>query len=483
MRKNRSKSKTTLAQKFDGLFLAISPKMALKRKQYQFAYDALDKTRTRRKRIGTGGTADQQLTYSALYQLREISRELMRNNAVVKGLLKTERDGLIGSGVQMQARTDDDKWNQTAEDLWREEMIDQPCDITGRFNFNQYLRIYFLSYRRDGDAATIFIDNDTLQMIEGDQIGTPRLISSPQNFSICNGVAVSKLTKRVIGYYIGQPGEHGYIQPTSYRSYIADQVHLMFDPERCSQSRGEPILTASIDKIDKLDKFIDAELVAACVNACFSMFISRKDTMIEGPNEYTGGISTTGETEDGEKLEKIGAGTVLYGRDGETAVGIGQSRPGAMFDPFVSKMLMIIGRPLLMPLMLTTGDFSGATYMNTRVAYQKVQESWTAEQDNRVKPFCSRVWRRKVDSWIESRLLSDRSDKYRHEVICKRWPYVDPLKEITAKVKAVELGSSTLLDIISEQAGDYETIKKQRFKEAADFKELKPEPEIKTKTA
>ena len=458
--KNKNTFGERLGERFDNLLYTLAPQRALRRKKYQFAYDALDKTRTRRKRKGTAGTGDQQLTYSALYELRGICRELMRNNAIVKGLLKTERDGLIGSGVNMQARTADDGWNAAAEALWKEEMIEQPCDLTGRFNFNQYLRIYYLSYRRDGDAATIFIDDDTLQMIEGDQIGTPRLIAKPKNYYICNGVAMSNTSKKVLGYYIGQPGPQGRIQPASYKMYKSSQVHLMFDPERCTQSRGEPVLTSAIDKIDKLDKYIDAELVAACVNACFTMFVSRKD-MVEGPEVYTEGVSTTGLDPDGKKLEKIGAGTIMYGDVGETAMGVGQTRPGTMFDPFVNKMLMFIGRPLLMPLMLVTGDFSGATYMNTRVAYQKIQESWRAEQDNRIKTFCGRVWRRKVASWIRRRLLKERSDQFRHETICKRWPYVDPWKEVNAQTKEVELGVNNRKKIISEKGEDPEEVMQQ----------------------
>ena len=43
--------------------------------------------------------------------------------------------------------------------------------------------------------------------------------------------------------------------------YTTEQVHLMFEAERSSQSRGEPALTSSIKYIDYLTKYVDAELV------------------------------------------------------------------------------------------------------------------------------------------------------------------------------------------------------------------------------
>ena len=202
---------------FVGIF---SPKAAFRRKAYRFSYDAIDKKRLRKKRTGLGGTGDTHLTKENLYELREICREMGRNNPLVKGLLKLERNGVIGSGVKIQARTGDDKLNADIEEAWKEEMLQRPCDATGRFNFNQYLRKMYLSYRRDGDIATIFLD-DSLQAVEGDRIGTPygRKKGQAEHFEVINGIAYSKRSGRVIGYYIGKSDKYGYIKIESVKRY------------------------------------------------------------------------------------------------------------------------------------------------------------------------------------------------------------------------------------------------------------------------
>lgn len=448
----------------DNVVGIFSPRRAFDRRKYRFAYDAIDSSRLRKKRTGMGGPADKHLSETNLYKLREICREMGRNNPLVNGLLKIERNGLVGSGVRIQARTDDEKLNEELEATWSEQMLDKPCDVTGRFNINQFLRKMFLSYRRDGDIAAIFLD-DKLQAIEGEQIGTPwdgKIGVSAKHYDIVNGIAYSKESGELLGYYIGKADRWGYIKNTSFKKYPASMVHHMFDTERFSQSRGEPVLTSSINFIDTLCDYIDAELVAAKVQACFTMFISTETG--EMPEPYTGGISDTGKEADENQLEKMEPGTIMYGsKSGQKAQGIGWTRPSGVFDPFVLRLLTFISRPLCMPLMLITGDFSGATFMNARLAYQKVQEEWEAQQDNIVKPFISRVWRWKLQRLLDNKDIKLKNEQlrkkiFRHEILCKRWPYVDPFKESKADEQQLLNGTLTRHEICARQGRDFREV-------------------------
>lgn len=454
----RSKTFSRLAsERIDEVIGILSPRRAYQRKAFRFAYDAIDRTRTRKKRKDLGGTGDSHLSENNLYKLREVHREMLRNNPLATGLLETERDGVIGSGVTVQAKTGDDGFNKEIEAAWKEEMIESPCDVTGRFNFPQYLGMQYLGYRRDGDIATIFL-NDKLQGIEGDCIGTPAGAKKPKFFDITNGIAFSNQGGRIIGYYIGKPDKWGYIKNDSFQKYEAGIVHHMFNPRRFSQSRGEPALTQSVNFIDTLCDYIDAELVAAKVNACFSMFVAQKNANL--PNLYTKGISSTGLDDNNNRLEKMEPGTIMYGQPGEEAQGIGQVRPGQMFDPFVLRMLTLIGRPLCMPLMLITLDFSGATFMNARIAYQKVQDAWQREQEWVVKPFVSRVWR-----WFVASKFEEREGMFGCEIECNRWPYVDPYKEAMADKLQLENKTTNRTVICSRQGRNFEEITSQRVKE------------------
>jgi lambda family phage portal protein len=457
------------AEFLDNAVTIVNPVAGLRRKAARFAYDAVDTSdRLNKKRTGLGGTADVQLDEHSLWRQREIIRELDRNNPLVSGILETETDGVIGDGVKIQARTlnadgktQDTGWNAAAEWLWNDEMIDKPCDVTGRFNFNQYLWNMFYSYRRDGDMGTIYTDQG-LQAFEGEQCGTPFGMKKAEHFKVVNGVAYSKLTKKVIGYYVGRPDENGFfIKSDSYQKYKAAYVQFHFNPRRFSQSRGQPALTPSIKYIDYLCGYIDAELVAAKINACFAAFITKKDAV--GNNfpimQHRSGSTEVGNGAGGvARREKIEPGIIEYLQPGEEVSGVGMTRPGSMFDPFVSRILTFIGRPLCMPLMLVTLDFSGATFMNTRIAYQKVQSKWVKEQNFTVKPFSSRTWNWKIAQWIREKKLKAKDSAFLHEVICNRWPYVDPYKEAMADEQELKNRSTTRTRINARKGQDYEDI-------------------------
>lgn len=463
-RKNNTGSVTRRASEMiDSVVQIVSPKTAYRRMQYRMAYDAVDASRNRKKRIGLGGSGDRHLTPLTLGKLREIARDMSRNNPLAKGLLLIERDGVVGSGPIVQSDTGDEVLDKEMDAAWNETMIESPCDVTGQFNFNKFIRKAYLSYRRDGDFLILFT-RDGLQAIEGEQIGTPVGGIDREHYEVKNGVAFSKKTGRVVGYFIGKPDKWGYIRGDSYRMFEAQHACHMFDPERFSQSRGEPVLTSAVEWIDKTCDYMDAELVAAKVQACFTMFVSTED--FEGvPAGYTEGISETGEDEEGNRLEKMNPGTILYGGPDDKATGIGMNRPGAMFEPFINQMLMMIGRPLCMPLMLVTGDFSGATFMNARIAYQKVQDIWLAEQSDILRPSASMIRRGWVQQRIDAGDFNDRDGIFGHKVRCRKWPYVDPYKE--AMADKVELGNGTINQtLICERKGlDFTDVAEQGGKD------------------
>jgi lambda family phage portal protein len=463
-RKNRPGFARRASEMLDGAVEIFSPAAAVKRKACRFTYDAIDKSRTRKKRSGHIGTGDSHLTQARLGDLRELCRDQAQNNPMAKSILDITRNGVIGSGVKIQSRSTDKGFAANVEATWKEEMLDRPCDVTGLWNFNQYLSKLYLGYLRDGDIATIYT-RDGIQAVEGEQIGRPAGQKDGKTFFTINGVVMDKETRRVIGYYIGKPDKWGILKQGSFKKFLAKDVHLMFDPDRFSQSRGEPLLTASAVYIDALDGYFDASIVAARIEACFTMFVSRKDEF-GVPGNTTGNPDSVETQSDGSRQEKVDSGQIFYGRDGEEAKAIEKKTPGGNFEPFVNKFQAIIGRPAQLPLMLISGDFAGATFMNTRVALQKTQEHWEIEQDNVVKPFVSRTW----TIWLATKIATGEisnapADAFAHEVQCRRWPYVDPNKESKADKQDLDNGTTTQSKIAARRGNDPDDIVIERKKE------------------
>ncbi|MBW2673918.1 MAG: phage portal protein [Deltaproteobacteria bacterium] len=441
-----------IAGRMENMLAVLSPERAVRRRQFRFAYDALANHRTHESRTrSTGRTGDSDLDEASLDRLREICRDLGRNNPLVKGLLLTEADDVVGTDTQIQVRTEDEGWNKAAEAIVKETMIDRTCDVTGRFNLHKLLHLGYLSYRRDGDAFMVFAD-DGPQLIEGHQCGTPTG-KQTKAFDIINGVAVAKKTQRLLGYYIGLPNKWGYIAAETWTQYPAGDVFHIFNPDRASFTRGEPVLTPSVTWIDKLFRYADAELVAAVVNAALAHYVTINDNG-RVPTAWTKGRYSDGKTNDNQKVEKIEPGMIKYLNQGEGITAVTPNRPAAAFDPFMLRMLMIVCRPLCMPLMVGTLDFSGATFMNARIAYQAAQKNYRREQAHIVIPWATRIARWRLDKAIADGDLTAR-ETYGIEIKCQRWPYVDPYRESQANKNNLDAGITTAGTLIEEAGGDY----------------------------
>jgi len=347
-------------------------------------------------------------------------------------------------------------------------MVDRPCEVMGRFNFAKSLNVGYYSYRRDGDFFCVF-GEDGAWLCEEDQCGTPYGFHGLDLSNVTNGVATrarddgpDRPAGQVIGYYIGRPDSWGYLRGDDYAKYTADEVQHVWNPDRISYTRGEPALTPAVDWIDKLTRYADAELVAAYVNAIFVMALTKRfpEGMLPGLQSSPTAVETS---EEGFRKQKLGAGMIYEYAAGEDAKAISAQHPTSQFDPFILRCLMFVGRCLCLPLMHVTLDYSGATYMNARIANQPAHRKWRSEQSFVVKPWASRwyLWQTQRD--IEQGLLAPAPEDWRrHEVYCQRWPYVDPVKEAQAEQLDLENGVTDPIWICASRGRDYRDVVRGR---------------------
>jgi len=469
---------TGLQEKLNSAICTISPTWALRRRAAQFAYDALATDRTRSGRRASGKiTAAGGLTDADLETLRDTAIDLSMNNPLVEGILLTEADDVVGTETQIQARSEDEGWNRETEAAFKAECIDQPCDNTGRWNYHQIVHKAFHSYRSHGDFFLIRTPYGP-QCVEANRCGTPidQRGTKEEGITVIHGVAVSDTTEQVVGYYIGKPNKWGYIAVDKWKKYPvfetdgikqwrADVIHHVFNPQRVSFTRGIPALTSAVTTIYKLFGYIDAELVAAKVHACLSLFIQVSDNN-RVPSPFTQGRFSGGQTDLHQKVEKLEPGMIKYLNLNEEIKPVTPNRPANAFDMFVMRMLMFIGRPLCMPLVLTALDFAQATYMNMRGALQQAQKNYKREQEHVVKPLASTCYRWWLRQAIAAKRIKEIKTAYRHEVMCQRWPYVDPYKQAMADKIELDNGTELRSRILARKGIDpgefYEQQEKER---------------------
>jgi capsid protein len=284
----------------------------------------------------------------------------------------------------------------------------------------------------------------------------------------------------VIGYYVGKPNKWGYIQPASFTKYTADQVQHIFDPDRVTYTRGEPLLTPSVQWFDKFGRYADAELVTSCVQACQGIFIGKKSPESGLPSPVVHKPNSEVNAEDSLKRFQMAPGMVWEGEPDETVTNIGATRPTTVFGEFMNKVLTIAGRAAGMPLMLITQDLSGATFMNARVAAQMAQERWRKVQ-NRVQRPVSHwyTWQTGRDIAGDPDLRPAPKDWRKHEVFFRRWPYVNPEQEAKADEIDLRNGTTSRTFICARTGRDYrdvvrEQVREQQIEKEEGLKKVQP---------
>lgn len=78
-----------------------------------------------------------------------------------------------------------------------------------------------------------------------------------------------------------------------------------------------------------------------------------------------------------------------------------------------------------------------------------------------------RIYRWRISKWIKEGQLSARDDAWQHTWTAPGWAWIDPTKEVTAALMAVDSGIDTLTDVAAGMGRDFSEIVAKRQREIA----------------
>jgi lambda family phage portal protein len=233
----------------------------------------------------------------------------------------------------------------------------------------------------------------------------------------------------------------------------AEEIIHLFVKERPTQSRGIPWVATAILKLRMLGAYEEAEVIAARVaSAKMGFFIEN----LEGV-EYTGAVDESGniisEVEPGI-LEKLPPGVDFKPFD--------PGNPSAEFSDFVKAMLRGISAGLGCNYNTLCNDLESVNYSSLRAGALEEREYWMDIQSWFIDAFLERLY----PVWVQMSALSgkikipyEEIDRYIvPEWQPRRWDWVDPLKDVQAKIMELKNGLTTRTRICAEQGIDFEDI-------------------------
>lgn len=321
--------------------------------------------------------------------LRERSSDLVRNNPLAAGAIKTVISRTIGTGLAMRPAinakalglTDAaaQEWQENTKLRW-EMWAERPwCDATQRHDFYGLQRLAVRSEFERGDAfaALPLLDATNrpsplaVLLLEADRVANPRAARDTRN--MVAGVELDENGAPVRCHVLREhPGALGgiarlqlegdwidFVGRTSGRRNV---LHLI-DPERIGQTRGVPYLAPVMSALKQIGRYTEAEIDAAVVNAFFAVFIKHSTGEGLSPLEsaVSGDYQGTSDAAKGSAWDgKLTSGLAVDLPDGAEIDSVAPGRPNENFDPFVQAIMRQIGAALEIPFELLIKHFTSS---------------------------------------------------------------------------------------------------------------------------
>lgn len=394
--------------------------------------------------------------------IRDRSRDLERNNEWVRGFLRILENNVLGErGITLQMRVRDQSGaldeaaNRMIEAAWKRWGRVQSCTLNRRHSWRDVQRLALRAMARDGEVLIRLVRTRSglrLQVIEADLLDIDYNVILSSGDVVRFGVERSATTEEVLAYHIlpAHPGDH---MPATDRTRqrqrvpAQDMLHV-FIGERPGQTRGVPWLVSSMKGLRMLDGYSEAELVAARTAAAKMGFFTRQaGEGYEGPKD-----------EDGNLRMDASPGTIEELPEGVDFKAWNPDHPNSAFPDFVKARLRGVASSLGLSYNTLSSDLEGVNYSSIRAGLLEEREFWKVLQRFLIEHVCELVF----SDWLNLELLrggiplpAAKLWKFdAPEFRGRRWPWVDPKKDIEANILGVQAGFTSQQQVIAESGGD-----------------------------
>lgn len=418
----------------------------------------------------SSGSADAD-TLLDLPDLRDRSRDLVRNDALAGGAIHTVVTRTVGTGLALQPAirgallglTDAqvEAWQDNTQARFAMWAASKDCDIARGQNFYEQQDLGFRSTLENGDVLCLMprkarpgrTNALCLQLIEADRLSNKG--RAADTLRIAGGIEVDS-DGAPVNYHVCRthPGELNrsasewdIIPAFGAKSGRRNVLHL-YRKLRIGQRRGVPYLAPVIELLKQLSRYSEAEIMAAVVSGLFTVFVKSEDG--NGLDNVTDMGTETGAT-GSDKDFKLGNGLILDLAEGESIETANPGRPNANFDPFFLAIVRQIGVGLELPFEVLTKHFN-SSYSAARAAlldawlFIRCRRDWLADN------FCQPIY----EAWLEEEIAGgfiDAPGFFDDPLV--RFAYcgcewvgdgpgsIDPSKEVAAAIDRIDLGIST----------------------------------------
>ncbi len=205
-------------------------------------------------------------------RLVALARWVVANIGLAQGTANKLGQYAVGTKWEPQAETQDEAWNQQAEDLWRE--WSKVCDIRGQSTFPELARMWSREEKIDGEVFVVLQNREfpLLQTVRTHRIGNPSGV--PRN-DVAPG-------------WIDGIRYNAMLRPEAYR-YLVDRdkaivlpsravIHIQRNDQQADQLRGVTRFVRALNNIKDLGEIYGFEKMAVKLNAAIAVVIQSRES-------------------------------------------------------------------------------------------------------------------------------------------------------------------------------------------------------------
>lgn len=414
-------------------------------------------------RYADSGSADAHATPSARAEIRNRARFESANNGWIKGMGRTYKNDLVGTGPRLQIVDTDSAIARELENKFHQWLRD--------IRFAKKLRALKVAKRVDGESIGLFypiVNEDSRERFRNPvKIGFRTLecdrltdfyggLGFKDDSGYVDGIKYDPygdpVSYRILKEHPGSMNAAVALSANPYQEIDARWVVHMYEMDRAEQTRGvseyQPILTPAY-----LLRQYTLSVVRAARNAA-RLFGFISTNLPPLPTTLENGDITEPRCEPGTTVA-LEDDLMKVLPDGYAANLVKSEQPTATHQEFVRQGVNELGRPVGMPLNKSSGNSSDYNYSSGRMDHQGWQKEITVERSDDEVEICDKAF----ELWLTEAVLVEGylstaarnligPDEYpplpAHTWHWDGFEHVDPQKEATAQTERLRNGTSHL---------------------------------------
>lgn len=462
-----------LGNLIDDVKSVFSPESAIRSKEARrgyFGYEAAHETR-RDSPFPWDGPAEG-MNKASRATLRARARDLERNNPITGSIIVAESNNVISTGFNMQARSDNEKFNARIEELWEEWCHHENCDYTKQQCLDDLLELIARRELIDGGILITFpLDMKrriplTIQLHEVDEM-------TSDNVPLKNGNIISDGVESTpegipVAYWITQTDVDGFTIAEPKRLNAEDTIFI-WKRTRVSQFREITPMSNSIIATKDTGDYNSAVNFQQKTAACVSAFVESEAT--------TGTLgrlaAATNEKKEGPRVEWLQGGSIKYLAPGEKIKPLIPTGQAAEVGNYLPLQMRMISATQGLSLESTSRNVERVNYSSARQNLLADETTYKRIRKRLVEYFLRPLFRRFVTVCYLSGLLDgtgfDINDQkyYKAVWLAPSLGWIDPNKEAQANTQNLQNGGKSFQQYCAEQGADW----KERIDEMAEAQE------------